>query len=138
MLIHGDEHGEASNSYETIKHWTNNRQDNILYAFTILCDTMQALFDWVFIEQFLSAGILMPIALDLMNDDEMFQEKGKRAKKFLFGLKIGFYTTMVFWFIISVYTGNVYVRLLNILAQVILLSAFIWSLSSIKKQFNKL
>ena len=40
-----------------------------------LCDVMLMTFDWLFFEQYLSAGLIMPIALDMFSDEKSLEAR---------------------------------------------------------------
>ena len=112
--------------------------DTTINALAVLDDTAQALYDWIFFEQFFSAGIMMPIALDIVTDEETYKRKQERAKRCILGTRIMVYVTMFCWFIIAVYTGSTLIRVCNIFAYLVALIIFFWSLRSIKKSFRKI
>ena len=95
-------------------------------------------YDWLFFEQYLSAGLIMPIAMDMYSDDEKHTERLKRAKRIKICTRIFFYTVLVGWFVAATWSGNFIVRLSMCGIYVYICVVYLFSLRSIKKALEKL
>ena len=69
-------------------------------------DLFFILHDWVFTEQYLSASLLMPIAITMIEGESDTEKEKKRARLIVIICQIIFYSMTIAWFTLSVITGN--------------------------------
>ena len=101
-------------------------------------DLLLMQYDWLFFEQYLSAGLMMPIALDMLSDEKSYEQRQVRANRKKIVIKVVFYTVLIGWFIATVVTGNFIVRLSMTGIYVFIGGVYLFSLRSIKKAMMKL
>ena len=95
-------------------------------------------FDWLFFEQYLSAGLVMPIAMDIYSDESSYVQRQKRAKRIKIAARMVFYVVLISWFSVTVWSGNFIVRLSMTGIYVYICTVYLISLRSINKALQRL
>ena len=80
----------------------------------------------------------MPIALNMLLDDEAYQSKKFVGKKIILTFRIIYYVLVVAWCIASILIHKIVFRLSICLLQTVITSIFVWSLFKIKKELKRL
>ena len=89
--------------------------------FCIMCD-------WIFFEQYITTGILMPAVVNIFIDIEENKKKKAYAKRIILALRITFYLTVTTWLIVSCVTGDVFIRRSNSMFYIVICMLYLWSL----------
>ena len=98
---------------------------NLVYTVT---DLFCIMYDWIFFEQYITTGILMPTVVNIFINIEENEKKKLLAKRVILGLRISFYLILLTWFIISCVTGNVFIRRSNSVLYIVICMLYLWSL----------
>ena len=98
---------------------------NLAYTVT---DLFCIMYDWIFFEQYITTGILMPTVVNIFIDIAENERKKLLAKRVILGLRITFYLILLTWFIISSVTGNVFIRRSNSVLYIVICMLYLWSL----------
>ena len=102
-------------------------------------DLMMLIHDWLFLEQYLEASLMMPIALKMFRDfgsTDLTDEK-VRARKIVFIVSVAFYTITFAWFATSAATGSAFVRLTMEIIFILETILFLWSFLRIQKLIKR-
>lgn len=98
---------------------------NLAYTIT---DLFCIMYDWIFFEQYITTGILMPAVANIFINIEQNEKKKIQAKRVIWLLRISFYLILLVWFIISAASGSVYIRRSNSVLYVVICMLYLWSL----------
>ena len=98
---------------------------NLAYTVT---DLFCIMYDWIFFEQYITTGILMPTVVNIFIDIAENERKKLLAKRVILGLRITFYLILLTWFIISSVTGDVFIRRSNSVLYIVICMLYLWSL----------
>lgn len=113
---------------------TQSQVDNI---FASLGDLFFILHDWIFTQQYLSASLLMPIAITMIDGESDTEKQKVRAKRIVVTLQVIFYTMTLAWFILSVLSGSLIIRFSINIVFIFLTLVFLVSLYRIKSLIQK-
>ena len=103
----------------------NNFLRNLAYTVT---DFFCIMCDWIFFEQYITTGILMPAVVNIFIDIEENKKKKAYAKRIILALRITFYLTVTTWLIVSCVTGDVFIRRSNSMFYIVICMLYLWSL----------
>ena len=114
-------------------------QEKIENMFATIGDTFFVIHDWLFTEQFLQSSLILPVAMDLLNqDDYLMKEQTKMASRVLCTARTAYYCMVVVWAVSSILTGLFVVRFaINILFSFITV-IFTLSLLRIRRLISKI
>ena len=96
------------------------------------------IFDILYVEQYMAACLLMPLALNQQLTAEDQAIRMRRAKIARFSVLVIFWVTLSAWFIYSCVTGKVICRQLIYFIDLLNQSIFVFSLVKIKRQLAML
>ena len=80
----------------------------------------------------------MPLIVNVFIDMDEHARKKKRAKRVILVLRIVYYLSVAAWFIISLISGNDFLRRSNSLIYIFIATLFLWSLFQIQKYLKRL
>ena len=100
-------------------------------------DLFFILHDWLFTEQYLKASLLMPIALELFEQESDTEKKKKQAKRIILVVRVLFYSMTSVWFVFSAISGNLSVRVFIALIFIYITVVFMVSLFKIRSLINR-
>ena len=81
---------------------------------------------------------MMPIALNMLLDDEAYQSKKFFGRKIILAFRIIYYVLLVAWCVASILINKIVFRLSICILQTVITFIFMWSLFKIKKELKKL
>ena len=97
--------------------------------------------DWLYIKEFLSASLLLPIVMRNFNnrisERILGYEKSRRAKMIIRGANISFYLITLIWFLVSCFTASFTVRMSQSLIMLFMTIVLLWSVCNIKNLIKK-
>ena len=98
--------------------------------------------DWLFLEQYLSASLMMPIAIEMFrghdnNNVESLKKEKLKARKTVLFANITFYIGAVGWLVVSTATGKFVWRMSIEAIYVLETIVFLWSFGKIQKFIKK-
>ena len=108
---------------------------NLAYTIT---DFFCIMYDWIFFEQYITTGILMPAVANIFKDITENEKRKICAKRVILALRIIFYLIVLTWLIISIATGSVFIRRSNSVLYIVICMLYVWSLLKIKKYLKSL
>ena len=127
LYIYNDRDGKGSN----FQYWISNLLATIENIFLLL-------YDWLFVEQYLSAALMLPIALEGGKNEKELSTMKRRVKLFLNIISGGFYLVIVVYAIASIATGDIFIRFQNSIIEALVIVIFILSLCKIQSQLGKI
>ena len=92
--------------YGSIESW-----EFALNFLASIADTMMIIYDWLFFRQFILAGFLLPVELNIQLDKDAHDKEKAAAYKKRNIIEISFYVVLAIWFGISIWQNRTWVRL---------------------------